>query len=110
MGGRLKELAVGCLRVKRQAPCRLMCPVAGCGTVFEGQTCWEDRLEHVGKHLEKAAVSGMGEVRRENDELLLQWALCEGIIETRHSGNEYRLCVAGRESRLYDEDEEGEDQ
>lgn len=108
---KLKELAVSCLRVKRQAPTRLLCPLQGCGMVFEGPSCWDDRMEHVGKHLEKAAASpGKGEVRQENDGLLVQWAVREGIIESRAGGNGYRLCVAGRESRVDDEDAEGEEE
>jgi hypothetical protein len=107
---RLKELAVSCLRVKRQAPARLMCPVQGCGTVFEGQSCWDDRMEHVGKHLEKAAGMKGVEVRQENDGLLVQWALREGIVEPRTGGNGYKLCAAGRESRVDDEDAEGEEE
>jgi hypothetical protein len=107
---KLKELAVSCLRVKRQAPTRLMCPLAGCGGVFEGSSCWDDRMEHVAKHLEKVATTGKGEVRQENDGLLVQWALREGIVEGKPGGNGYRLCVAGRDSRVDDEDAEGEEE
>jgi hypothetical protein len=70
VGEKLKELAVSCLRVKRP-PSRLLCPVGSCGTVFEGQGCWDDRMEHVGKHLEKAAASTGAykfEVRQEDDQ------------------------------------------
>ncbi|KAE9378343.1 hypothetical protein N431DRAFT_329622 [Stipitochalara longipes BDJ] len=110
---KLKELAVSCLRVKRQPPARLLCPVGSCGTVFEGLSCWDDRMEHVGKHLEKAAASTGAykfDVRQEDDQLLVQWALREGIVESRPGGNGYRLCVAGRESRVEDEDAEGEEE
>ena len=105
---KLKELAVSCLKVKRLPPTRLLCPVGNCGTVFEGQSCWDDRMEHVGKHLEKAAASGpYHEVRQEDDNLLVQWALREGIVEVR--GNGYRLCMGGRD-RVEDEDAEGEEE
>lgn len=70
-------------------------------------------MEHVGKHLEKAAgTSGeiRQEIRQENDGLLVQWAVREGIVESRSGGNGYRLCVAGRESRVDDEDAEGEEE
>jgi hypothetical protein len=95
---KLKELAVSCLRVKRLPPTRLLCPVRTCGTVFEGQSCWDDRMEHVGKHLEQAAASSrqyQNEVRQEDDKLLVQWALREGIVEVR--GNGYQLCKGGRD-------------
>jgi hypothetical protein len=105
---RLKELAVSCLKVKRQAPTRLQCPVPACGTLFEGTSCWDDRMEHVGKHLEKTA--GTAEIRQENDALLVQWAVREGIVESRGGAHGYRLCTAGRESRVDDEDAEGEEE
>lgn len=108
---KLKELAVSCSRVKRQPPQRLACPLAACGALFEGQTCWDDRMEHVGKHLEKvAAMAKSAEVRQENDVLLVQWALREGIIESKQGGNGYRLCSGGRETRVGDEDAEGEEE
>jgi len=109
---RLKELQTSCLRVKRQAPTKLSCPLPGCDAVFEGSSCWDDRMEHVGKHLEKAAASigaNKFEVKQENDEFLVAWALREGIIESRPGTNSYRLCVGGSLSRV-DEDAEGEDE
>jgi hypothetical protein len=69
-------------------------------------------MEHVGKHLEKAAASigaNKFEVKQENDEFLVAWALREGIIESRPGTNSYRLCVGGSLSRV-DEDAEGEDE
>jgi hypothetical protein len=110
---RLKELQVSCLRVKRQAPTKLSCPLASCDAVFEGTSCWDERMEHVGKHLEKAAASSGAnrfEVRQENDEFLVSWALREGIIEVRPGTNGYRLCVGGSQSRVDDEDAEGEEE
>jgi hypothetical protein len=109
---RLKELQISCLRVKRQAPTKLTCPLPSCDAVFEGSSCWDDRMEHVGKHLEKAAASigsNKFEVKQENDEFLVTWALREGIIEVKPGTNTYRLCVGGAQSRV-DEDAEGEDE
>jgi hypothetical protein len=108
----LKKLQVSCLRVKRQAPSKLSCPLASCKAVFEGSRCWDDRMEHVGKHLEKAAASigaNKFEVRQENDEFLVAWALREVIIKVRPGTNMYRLCVEGSQSRV-DEDAEGEEE
>lgn len=65
-------------------------------------------MEHVGKHLEKAAGSS-AEIRQESDGLLVQWAVREGIVESK-GGNGYRLCGSGRESRVDDEDAEGEEE
>lgn len=107
---KLKELAVSCLKVNRQAPSKLLCPLVGCSGVFEGPSCWDDRMEHVAKHLGKVASAGEGEVRQERDGLLVQWALREGIVEGQPGGNGYRLCVSGRYSRVDDEDVEDGDE
>lgn len=42
--------------------------------LFEGASCWDNRIEHVGKHLKQAtACTGANklEVRQENDEFLI---------------------------------------
>jgi hypothetical protein len=102
---RLKELQVSCLRVKRQPPTRLSCPLNDCDGFFEGAACWDDRMEHVGKHLEKAAASigaNSFSVEQEDDDLLVNWALRERIIEQNASGG-YKLCGAWFE-KVDDED------
>jgi hypothetical protein len=107
----LKELQTSCLRIKRQAPTTLRCPLPSCDALFEGACCWDDRMEHVGKHLEKAAASvgaSRWEVRQENDELFVAWALREGVIKVRPGTKGYRLCVGG--SSLEIEDSEGEEE
>lgn len=109
---RLKELQQSCLRVKRLPPRELRCPVNGCETVFEGNGCWDDRMEHVGKHLEKCA-SGGEEVRQEDDGLLVEWARREGIVERRVGGG-WRLgggwAERGEEEEGDDVDADGEDE
>jgi hypothetical protein len=96
---------------KRLPPSSLQCPVLSCGTVFHGPDCWDDRMEYVGKYLEEVVVAG-SEIRQENDQLLIQWALWEGIIEGKPGENSYRLtCGLGVEvqTRVDDEDAERED-
>jgi hypothetical protein len=91
---RVKELQVSSLRVKRQPPTQLACPLGDCDALFEGYTCWDDRMEHVAKHLEKAAVSGGMDkfsVEQEDDNFLVNWALTECIIEPKAGGG-YKLC------------------
>jgi len=39
----------------RGMPEELACPLLGCGQVFRGKNTWDDRMEHVGKHLEAVA-------------------------------------------------------
>lgn len=83
---RLKQLQVSCLVVKRHPPTRLACPLTECGMHFEGGGCWDDRMEHVGKHLEKAATALDMDVEQGDDDLLVSWAMAERIIEGRPGG------------------------
>ena len=79
---RIKELQKDCLQVNRQGPRVLKCPVADCPALFSGSKCWDDRMEHVAKHLEKVAETrGAASVQHQNDELLVKWAQNEGIID-----------------------------
>lgn len=106
---KLKELQVSCLRVKRQAPLRLACPLRDCATVFEGNTTWDDRMEHVGKHLEKAAGGNGAAVEQGEDDLLVDWALREGVIEGKTGGG-FRFCLNnGARVSNDDLDADGED-
>ena len=92
---RIKELQVNCLMVRRTAPQKTKCPVRTCGQLFEGTTSWDDMMEHVGRHLEKASATSNGPtvndiVEQESDEFIIEWALREKIIERKTSGG-YRL-------------------
>ncbi|APA11871.1 hypothetical protein sscle_08g066410 [Sclerotinia sclerotiorum 1980 UF-70] len=62
---RVRELQRSCERVRREPPSRLGCPVEGCamGRFFEGKTCWDERMEHLGKHLERLGGGGGGNSR-----------------------------------------------
>jgi hypothetical protein len=108
---RLKDLQKECLITKREPPNQLTCPLQSCGLYFEGQGTWDDRMEHVGKHLEKAAA-GVGEhVRQEDDTLLVEWALKEGIVQVKPGYvGVYQLCVdPGSAKKDEDRDADGEE-
>jgi len=74
-----------------------MCPVDGCGVMFEGATreackkAWDERMEHIGKHLDP--VNGIIEVNHQQDPLLVEWAQIEGIVERVSTG--WRLAGTG---------------
>ncbi len=107
---RLKKLQASCVRAKRSPPTQLGCPVQGCDGHFEGANCWDERMEHVGKHLEKAATVTPGSagemVKQDEDRYLVSWALNERIIEPT-LGGEYKLSGAWF-GKTDDEDAEGE--
>lgn len=86
----LKKLQIDCLIVKREAPRFLGCPMYGCIHEFTGPASWDERMEHVGKHLEQAARAAKGtvaELRQEDDRYFVEWAEREGIIERRLGGS-----------------------
>jgi hypothetical protein len=78
-------------------------------------------MEHIGKHLEKAAGASGGRVQQGNDSLLVGWALQQGIIEPNGGVGGFRLVIAGNNNGKGasasnttvdaddDEDAEGED-
>ncbi|KAL2071755.1 hypothetical protein VTL71DRAFT_12990 [Oculimacula yallundae] len=87
----IKNLQETCLYTKREAPTRLNCPVHGCKVHFDGAGCLNDRMEHVGKHLEEQA-QGKLVLRQGDDDLLVDWACNEGIVEQKAGGG-FRLVV-----------------
>ena len=110
----IKELQVSCLKVRRTPPQKTKCPVRTCGQLFEGTTSWDDRMEHVGRHLEKASATSNGPavneiVEQESDEFMIEWALTERIIERKTSGG-YRLHSEAGPANDEDGDADGEDE
>ncbi|RDW79876.1 hypothetical protein BP6252_04514 [Coleophoma cylindrospora] len=81
---KLAQLHTTAKRDRRKPPMKLICTVSGCSTTFTGKTAWEDRMEHVGKHLEK------GNVAEHEDPHLIHWAAKEGII-AKSAGNKWKL-------------------
>ena len=72
-----------CHRQLRSPPSRSKCPYCP-DKVFEGPGSWSDRLEHVGKHLEKNDVKKEDEVE---DEDVRDWMVQQGFMEWKaHMG------------------------
>jgi hypothetical protein len=105
---KIKGLQTSCLRIRRQPPKSLACPVSDCETSFEGNKCWDDRMEHVAIHLEEvASATGLAGVQHEKDDLLVSWAVKEGIIERVDGG--YKLITTAAWRGVLGKDAEGED-
>jgi hypothetical protein len=101
----VKEWQVSCLQKRRDPPTKTRCPVQGCGEIFEGHNGWDERMEHVGRHLEKVSSKTQVTTVEEDDEFLMKWALGEGIIEQSRNGY---IFGAGR-GHANDVDAEGDD-
>ncbi|KAI0123242.1 hypothetical protein BJ170DRAFT_555290, partial [Xylariales sp. AK1849] len=68
-------------RLRCELPNYMRCPAIGCVAHFSGTNSWDERMEHVAKHLEKAA-SGLEpslQFGGENDSTLMIWCLRNGI-------------------------------
>lgn len=115
--------------VTRRVPGELECPVASCRQPFQGKNCWDEKMEHVGKHLEMLAQArggGSGDIEEFDqgaDQLMVQWAIREGIVVADGEGefvfvgdaSKKRVEVSvrhgrGGEMQGSEDDAEGEDE
>ncbi|EXJ88419.1 hypothetical protein A1O1_05349 [Capronia coronata CBS 617.96] len=74
----LEVIRTRCWVDRRKPPKESSCGF--CGEEFvdsDGGKAWEERMEHVGRHLEK---NGSGVEEEEVDDGLRRWALAEGVI------------------------------
>lgn len=85
----VKGMQQSCLVTRRQPPQKSACPKPECQSTFEGTGAWDEWTEHVGRHMEKGEGARLG-----TDNLLMEWALEENIIEPKGDTGEYRLCAA----------------
>lgn len=53
---RMKELQQDGIKPRCRLPDFMICPSLGCGVEFHGNGAWDDRMEHVARHLEGAAA------------------------------------------------------
>ena len=74
----LEEVRQRCWTERRQAPKKSQCIF--CDRRFEGDQAWEERMEHIGKHFEKAEREKHDLGQGGEDPELRLWALQEGIV------------------------------
>ncbi|KAI0535323.1 hypothetical protein GGR58DRAFT_445670 [Xylaria digitata] len=69
------------IRTRCQLPTHMLCPAPGCNVQFDGTNAWDERMEHVAKHLEKAAAGTEPPVQfgGETDCTLVDWATSPAI-------------------------------
>jgi hypothetical protein len=80
----LEEVRRRCWVKVRDPPNESWCGY--CGRTFEGPGSWEERMEHVGRHLERGDFPGFdggprGIDEEREDEKLREWLLDEGLLE-----------------------------
>lgn len=81
----LEVVRARCFHEQRQPPAQSTCGF--CGHQFTGPHNWDQRMEHVGRHFEKAEYPADAE-REDLD--LRDWAVQQGILR-EHSTGEVRL-------------------
>ncbi|KAI0144007.1 hypothetical protein F4776DRAFT_451239 [Hypoxylon sp. NC0597] len=78
-------------RTRCDLPSHMRCPAFGCPAHFEGPNAWDDRMEHVAKHLEKAVTGSERPIEfgGPHDKTLIDWATRAdiAIIEKGEKGN-----------------------
>ncbi|KAI1439108.1 hypothetical protein GGR50DRAFT_1206 [Xylaria sp. CBS 124048] len=77
------------LKTRCHLPEHMACPAPNCNARFDGRNAWDDRMEHVAKHLEKAAAGTEPPVPfgSETDESLINWATSPEIGILRRGDN-----------------------
>ncbi|KAI1502790.1 hypothetical protein F5X99DRAFT_142727 [Biscogniauxia marginata] len=76
-------------RTRCQLPNHMRCPAHNCSAQFDGPSAWDDRMEHVAKHLEKAATGAESPIKfgGEHDKTLMDWATLPSVAIITKSGN-----------------------
>ncbi|EFQ29138.1 hypothetical protein CGRA01v4_11554 [Colletotrichum graminicola] len=81
----LKNLQADAEQTRCDLPHHMRCPASDCGHEFNGPQAWDERMEHVARHLERAADGKEPAVHfgNENDPTLTQWASSPDVYVVR---------------------------
>ncbi|KAJ4022313.1 hypothetical protein NW752_000484 [Fusarium irregulare] len=118
-----KALQDKAFRQRCQLPQYMCCPAKGCMTVFDnGPRTWDNRMEHVAIHLDRAAKSEEPPILfgGDNDKALTDWASQPDVRVIRSNGVGWETCQPLKAARIeisklssldegLDEDAEGEE-
>ncbi|KAI1108026.1 hypothetical protein F5Y14DRAFT_141866 [Nemania sp. NC0429] len=78
------------IRTRCQLPVHMVCPAQHCSVRFDGTNAWDDRMEHVAKHLEKIAAGTEPSIQfgGDDDSTLVDWATSPaiGILRSESKG------------------------
>ncbi|KAK1480484.1 hypothetical protein CCUS01_16233 [Colletotrichum cuscutae] len=85
----LKALQTDAEKIRCDLPRYMRCPAADCGHDFNGPQAWDERMEHVARHLERAAEGKepMVHFGGEHDLTLTQWASSADVYVVRRTRN-----------------------
>ena len=91
-----------CYKKLREPPTNSICPYCPHHPVFEN---WEDRVEHVGKHLERSDFDKNNEVE---DIVLREWLIREHYLVWKPNAGGWRLLETGKKRKNRGEKPMGE--
>ncbi|KAM3535264.1 hypothetical protein MY4038_001505 [Beauveria bassiana] len=77
-------------RTRCSLPHFMLCPVSGCSSPFSGPNAWDDWMEHISIHMQRAASGKEAAVNcgGSNGWTLTEWAASEAVgIITRHTSS-----------------------
>jgi len=112
---RLEQIRLRCWIELHDPPPRTVCgfcrrtPLAQGGgegkeVVFEGNRGWEDRMEHVARHLERGQLAE----EEEEDEGLKEWMVKEGLMQWSAKEGRWRVVGIARKKGDENQDAEGD--
>jgi hypothetical protein len=76
-------------KLRCELPTHMECPAAGCNAQFDGPSAWDERMEHVAKHLDGAAPGSVPPISfgGNNDKTLVEWAARPDVSIIRRGDN-----------------------
>ena len=99
---KLREMQDQALRQRCHLPTYMRCPAQGCALEFRGENAWDERMEHVARHLERAANDDEPKVQfgGPNDETLTMWAASNGVNVVRRTLTGWELCSPLKDMKI----------
>ncbi|KAI9147148.1 putative endo-xylogalacturonan hydrolase A [Paramyrothecium foliicola] len=90
----LKAAQENALRRRCEFPTYMRCPAQQCSTEFLGANAWDERMEHVAKHLEAAAAGEEPPVffGGLHDGTLTHWAEADNVRVVRRTATGWETC------------------
>ena len=94
MEERLEALQIQSFRQRCDLPIYMRCPAQNCTTEIYGPGAWDERMEHVARHLEAAAVGNEPPVQfsGHHDTTLTFWAELEGAEVVKRTATGWKMC------------------
>lgn len=82
----VKEFQAEAEKTRCELPIYMSCPAAGCGQEFHGAEAWDQRMEHVAKHLEHGIGEDGSELEPiefggDRDPTLMDWAAKVAVVK-----------------------------